>query len=178
MESIRTENDELHDTLAKKQQLNESLRSDLESLQSKFDSLTVTNSKLEEKLTQSISEVNLLRNQIASAPQSDPIFLQGEIVRLTKALESKTKDFEYVSARYQDASVAAADSAAEVIQLKASLENLRRRVEMDVKAVSWEGEKRMLLERIQELEGRCKLLEEREERVQRKRADSRTSAKE
>jgi hypothetical protein len=99
-------------------------------------------------------------------------------LRLTKALDSKTKDFEYVSARYQDASVAAADSAAEVVQLKNELEKLRRRVEMDVKAVSWEGEKKMLLERIQELEVRCKLLEVRDERVQLKQADSRTSAKE
>lgn len=177
MESIQTENDELHDTLAKKQRLNESLRSDLESLQSKFDALTVTKAKLDEKLQQSITEVNLLRNQFTSAPQSDPVFLHGEIMRLTKALESKTKDFEYVSARYQDASVAAADSAAEVLQLKAELEKLKRRVEMDVKAVSWEGEKKMLLERIQELEGRCKLLEDRDEKVQRKHADGRTSTR-
>jgi predicted nucleic acid-binding Zn-ribbon protein len=171
MVALQKENDELHETLAKKQQQNESLRSDLESLQSKFDALTVTKASFEQRLDQSVAETTFIRNHMASAPQNDPVFLQSEILRLTKALETKTKDFEYVSARYQDASAAAVDSATEVTQLKAELEKLKRRVETDVKAVSWEGEKKVLLEKINDLEGRCKLLEQREEKVQLKQAD-------
>lgn len=61
--------------------------------------------------------------------------------------------------------MSAAESAAEVAELKVEVEKLRRQVEGDVKAVSWEGEKRVLVERVRELEGRCRLLEETGRRV-------------
>jgi len=163
---LQQENDELRETLAKKQELNESLRSDLAILQTKFDTLTIQKADLEARVEQTVTENTALRQQIASAPQSDPVFLTGEINRLTKALENKTKDFDYLAARYQDASASASESVAEVAQLKEETEGLRRRLEMDVKAVTWEGERKALRERIQELEDRCKLLEDNLQRAQ------------
>jgi len=74
-------------------------------------------------------------------------------------LENKTKDFDYLASRYQDASAAASDSVVEITQLKAEVERLTRRLEMDIKAVTWEGERKMLRERVQELEERCRMLE-------------------
>jgi len=162
---LQQENDELRETLAKKQQLNESLRSDLATLQTKFDTLTLQKADLEARLEQTVAENTNLRQTIASAPQSDPVFLQGEVTRLTKALENKNKDFTYLASRYQDASAAASESAAEIAQLKEEMEHLRRRLEMDVKAVTWEAERKTLIEKIKELEGRCKLLEDRDRRA-------------
>jgi len=156
---LEQENDELREALAKKQQLNESLRSDLASLQVKFDTLSLQRVDLEARLEQTVAENSLLKQQIASAPQSDPVSLQGEVSRLAKALENKTKDFDYLASRYQDASAAASDSVVEINQLKAEVERLTRRLEMDIKAVTWEGERKMLRERVQELEERCRMLE-------------------
>jgi prophage DNA circulation protein len=161
--------------LAKKTELNESLRTDLHTLQLKFDALTIEKTNLETRLEEAVQETTTIRNQIAAAPASGPVFLQGEVSRLTKALESKTGDFNYLTARYQDASLAAAESAAEVVELKREVENLKRRVETDVKAVSWEGERKALMDKIQALEERCKLLEDREQRVQKKQGEGGTS---
>jgi chromosome segregation ATPase len=168
MLSIQHENDELHETLSRKQLQNEALRSDLESLQSKFDVLTIAKANLETRLEQSIQETATIRNQIANAPTTDPQYLQNEIMRLTKALESKTTDFDYVTARYQEASAAASESVAEVLSLKAEVERLKRHIETDVRAITWEGEKKALTEKVNELEARCKLLEERGLRIGRK----------
>jgi hypothetical protein len=162
---LQRENDDLNDSLSRKQLVNETLRTDLDGLQTRFDRLTVVNRDLEHKLEVAIQETAQVKQQIAAAPHTDPLWLSGELTRLTKALESKTNDFNFVSARYQDASVSAAESAAEVAELKVEVEKLRRQVEGDVKAVSWEGEKRVLVERIRELEGRCRLLEETGRRV-------------
>src|SRR5271167_1079406 len=166
MLSLQRENDELHETLAQKQLQNESLRSDLHSLQSKFDTLTIQKADLEVRLEQTNQELQLTQALITNAPHSDPKFLHSEVARLTKFLESKTKDFDFVTVRYQESSAAASESAAEVVELKKELETLKIRLEMDVKAVSWEGEKKALMEKVSTLEEKCKLLEERAQRVQ------------
>lgn len=168
MLSIQRENDELHETLAEKQLQNESLRSDFHSLLSKFDTLKIEKADLEVRLEQTNQELQLTRTLMTNAPLSDPRFLQGEVARLTKLLESKVKDFDFVTLRYQESSAAASESAAEVVDLKKELESLKIRLEMDVKAVSWEGEKKVLMEKVSALEEKCKLLEERAERVQEK----------
>jgi chromosome segregation ATPase len=168
MNSLQSENDELRETLARKTQLNESLRSDLHTLQSKFDNLTIAKTNLEARLEQSVQETTTIRDQISAAPQSDPVALQGEIMRLSKALESKTKDFEYLAAKYQDASAAAAELAAKELELKNEVEELKRRIEVDVRTIGWESEKKAMLQKLKELEERCKLLEERERRAQQK----------
>jgi predicted nucleic acid-binding Zn-ribbon protein len=159
---LQQENDELRETLAKKQQLNETLRADLAALQTKFDTLNIQKTDLEARLEQTVADNTALRQQISSAPHSDPVFLQGEINRLVKALENKTKDFDYLTSRYQDASSTASESVLEVSQLKEEVEKLKRRLEIDIKAVTWASEKKVLMEKIQELEARCSLLEERE----------------
>lgn len=168
MNSLQLENDELRETLARKTQLNESLRSDLQSLQSKFDSLNIAKKDIEARLEQSVQETMTIRGQIAAAPESDPVALQGEIIRLSKSLESKAKDFDYLAAKYQDASAAAAEKAAKEIELKNEVEELKRRLEIDIKTISWESEKEARLQKVKELEERCNLLEERERRAQRK----------
>jgi predicted nucleic acid-binding Zn-ribbon protein len=165
---IQRENDELHETLGRKQQVNETLRSDFETLQKQFDTLTIQKTELQTRLQQSLDEIQSIKEQLSQAAHTDPQFLQGEIIRLTKALESKTRDFDFVAARYQEAGAAANESSNAVIELKAEVEKLTTRLEMDVKAVTWEGQKKVLLDRIKELEGKCKLLEEREQRIQRK----------
>ena len=152
--------------LAQKQLANESLRSDLNALQSKFDSLTIAKTDVDARLEHAVQETTTIRNQLSTAPPSDPLYLQGEIIRLSKALESKTKDFDYLAARYQEASAAASESAAEVLALKGEVEKLKRQLEVDVKQISWEGERKVLIARVEELEGRCKLLEERGKRMQ------------
>jgi len=96
---------------------------------------------------------------MGSAPQTDPLFLQSEINRLTKALGSKTNDFDYLTSRYQEASAVASESSLEVVQLKAELDKLRRQMESNIKMVTWTHEKKMLSDKIKELEDRCKLLE-------------------
>jgi hypothetical protein len=166
MLSLQRENDELHETLALKQLQNESLRTDFHSLLSKFDTLTIEKASLEGRLEQTNQEFQLTRALMTNAPLSDPKFLEGEILRLTKLLESKTKDFDFVTLRYQESSAAASESAAEVVELKKELESLKIKLEMDVKAVSWEGEKKALMEKVSGLEEKCKLLEERAQRVQ------------
>jgi chromosome segregation ATPase len=176
MNSLQHENDELRETLARKTQLNESLRSDLHSLQSKFDSLTIAKADIQARLEQSIQETATIREQIAAAPESGPVALQGEIIRLSKAIESKTKDFDYLAAKYQDASAAAAEKAANEFELKKEVEELKRRLEVDVKTISWESEKKAMLQKVKELEERCKLLEERERRAQRKGDQGKSSA--
>jgi predicted nucleic acid-binding Zn-ribbon protein len=168
MLSLQHENDELHETLARKTQNLETLRSELHSLQSKFDTLTIAKEDVDARLERSTQETLTLRNQMANAPQTDPLFLQHEILRLTKSLESKTKDFDYLAERYQESSAAASESAGQVGELKKEVEALKRRVEMDVRAVSWEGEKKVLLEKVKVLEDQYKLLEEREQRIKRK----------
>jgi chromosome segregation ATPase len=166
MLSLQRENDELHETLAQKQLQNESLRTDLHSLQSKFDTLTIEKAGLEGRLEQTNQELQLTRALMTNAPLSDPMFLEGEVARLTKLLESKAKDFDFVTLRYQESSAAASESATEVVELKKELESLKIKLEMDVKAVSWEGEKKVLMEKVSGLEEKCKLLEERAQRVQ------------
>ena len=168
MAMLQRQNDELHETLGRKQQLNESLRTDLETLQKSFDTLTLQKGELQTRLQQSLDENQSIKDQLAQAEHSNPMFLQGEIMRLTKALESKVRDFDYLAARYQDASGAANESSNAVKELKAEVERLTIRLETDVKAITWAGEKKILVEKIKELEEKCKLLEEREQRIQRK----------
>ena len=165
---LQRENDELHETLGRKQQVNESLRSDLETLQKQFDTLTIQKTELQTKLQQSLDENQSIKEQISEAVNTDPIVLADKIMKLTRALESKTKDFDFLAARYQDASGAANEARNEVAELKAQVEKLERRVNTDVREVALEGEKKVLLERIKELEGRCILLETREQKLQRK----------
>jgi hypothetical protein len=167
MAMLQRENDQLHETLGGKQEINESLRSDLETLQKQFDVLSIQKTDLQTRLQQSLDENQSIKDQISQATNSDPVFFAGEISRLTKALESKTKDFDFLAGRYQDASVAANEATNEVTELKAQVEKLRTRLDTHVQEVTWEGEKKVLLERIQELEGKCKLLEARERKLQR-----------
>ena len=122
---LQRENDELHETLARKTQAIETLRSELHSLKSTFDTLTIAKADVDARLEQSVQETMTLRHQMANAPQTDPLFLQHEILRLTKSLESKTKDFDYLAARYQESSAAASESAAEVMELKKEVEELK-----------------------------------------------------
>src|SRR5579862_9509695 len=117
MLSIQRENDELHETLARKTQTIETLRAELNSLQSKFGSLTIAKADVDARLEQSVQDTLTLRHHMANAPKVDPLFLQHEILRLTKSLESKTKDFDYLTGRYQESSAAASESAAEVREL-------------------------------------------------------------
>ena len=168
MVMLQRENDELHETLARKQQANETLRSDFETLHKQFDTLTIQKTEVQTRLQQSLDENQSIREQLAQAEHTDPKFLQGEIIRLTKALESKTRDFDFLAARYQDASGAANEATSTVTELKAQVEKLTARLEVDVKAVTWDGERKALLDKIKELEGKCKLLEEREQRIERR----------
>jgi len=165
MDFLQRENDELHERLAQKQLQNETLRTDLRTLQHKFDTLSLERAGIETRIQETLNENQFLRSKMASAPETDPLHMQSEILRLTKALESKTKDFEFVAARYQEAGAAASENAQEANRLKAEVENLTRRLEVDVKKITWEGERRVLLEKIRELEAKCKLLEETVERT-------------
>ena len=164
MTSLQRENDELHETLARRTLLNESLRTDLQSLRSTFDSLTIQRNDLATRLDGTQQELLTLRTQIANAPTTNPLHLQSEINRLTKALESKTRDFDYTSAQYQDASAKAAESGREVLELRQEVERLRRRLETDVKEITWEAERKVMEERCRVLEEKCKVLEERDRR--------------
>ena len=168
MLSLQDENDELRETLAQKTLLNENLRSDLHTLQSKFDTLTIAKQNLEERLEEVNEEVQNLRNQPGAAQQPSPGSLEEEVKRLKRSLDSKTRDFDYLTAVYQDASATASESAMEVVQLKKEVEELKRRIEIDVRAVTWEGEKKALMEKVKSLESKCKLLAETIERLQRK----------
>jgi chromosome segregation ATPase len=168
MASVQRENDELHETLARKTLLNESLRTDLSTLQSKFDVLSIQKTDLQTRLDLTHQDLLSLRAQIATAPTTDPLHMQAELTRLTKALDSKTRDFDYTSAQYQDASVKAAESGREVVGLRNEVEVLRRRVEGgDIRGRAWEREKRVLGEKCRVLEGKCRLLEEVEKRRER-----------
>ena len=164
MAGLQRENDELHETLARKTLLNESLRTDLHSLQSRFDTLTIQKNDLSTLLEHNQQEVMTLRAVMANAPTADPLYLQSELNRLTRALESKTRDFDYTSSQYQDASAKAAESGREVLQLRQELEKLRRQVGTDVKEVTWEAERKVLEEKCRALEEKCRVLEERERR--------------
>jgi len=164
LESLQRENDELRTTLGQKETLAETLRTDLASLSTKFQHLEIQNHDLEDRLQKTLTEHTAFRDQLSALPNEPPA-LQAEILKLQKALENKTRDFDYVTARYQEASAAAASGAMEVAALKAEVEGLRRRVEGDVKRASWEGERAQLIARVGELEERCRLLEEREKRL-------------
>src|SRR5271168_3248123 len=164
MTGLQRENDELHETLARKTLLNESVRTDLQSLQSRFDTLTIQKNDMSTLLDHNQQELLTLRSVMANAPTSDLIHLVFEINRLTKALESKTRDFDYTSAQYQDVSVKAAESGREVLELRQEVEKLRRRVGTGVKEVTWEAERKVLEEKCRALEEKCRVLEERERR--------------
>src|SRR5437762_4959871 len=107
MVSLQRENDELHESLARTAKTIETLRNEVETLQFRLDALTIAKEDLQSRLEQSLQETTTLRNQISTAVQSDPLFAQYETIRLARSLESKTKDFEFLAARYQDASAAA-----------------------------------------------------------------------
>jgi len=172
MTGLQRENDELHETLARKTLLNEALRADLQSLQSRFDTLTIQKTDLSTLLDHNQQELLTLRTVLANAPTTDPLYLQSELNRLTKALESKTRDFDYTSAQYQDASAKAAESGREVLVLRQELEKLRRQVGADLKEITWEAERKALEEKCRALVEKCKVLEERERR--REERESRT----
>jgi len=125
-------------------------------LQTKFDSLTIEKAEIQARLDRVVEENTTIRNLIADKPHSDPVFLQSEVIRLSKALDSKTSDFNYLAERYQEASSSAARSAGEVKDLQMQVESLTRRMETDVKAVTWEGEKRALKEKLKALQERCR----------------------
>src|SRR5579859_1108328 len=110
---LHAENNNFNKTLGRKQQINESLRSDLETLQKQFDTLTIQKTELETKLQQSLDENQSMKEQISGAANTDPIVLADKIMKLTRALESKTKDFDFLAARYQDASGAANEATNE-----------------------------------------------------------------
>ena len=99
------------------------------------------------------------------------VFLQGEVSRLKKSLESKIDEFNYLAAQYQEASAAAASASLEVKELQIEVASLRRKLEIDVKAITWESEKKGLLDKIKSLEAKCNLLEERERRVLKKQGN-------
>jgi capsule polysaccharide export protein KpsE/RkpR len=171
MDTLQRENDELRMTLARKQLQSETLRTDLSTLESKFRALEIQKREVEERLEQTQSEYQSFRNQVSALPPTDPSALQAQIVKLQKSLESKTRDFDYLAAQYQETGAAAAERAGEVGVLTKELEGLRRRVEGDVRKVTWEGERQALIERVAELEERCRLLEERDRRIGNKEGD-------
>jgi chromosome segregation ATPase len=133
--------------------------------------LSVEKSNLQERYENLLVELEQLRGIVSNSPQTGIVALQAEVSKLKKSLESKTRDFDYLSARYQDASAAAVSATSEVKTLNEEVEGLKRRLETDVKAITWESEKKGLLEKIKALEGRCKLLEEQERRFMRKQND-------
>ena len=166
VEALQRENDELRATLADKQLATETLRTDLVSLTTKLDTLQLQNTDLESRLEKSHNELTNYRAQIVALAEDDPHSLGAQILKLKAALESKGRDFDYLAGQYQQASASAAEAQGEIAQLKEEVGKLTRRVEGGVKEVSWEGERAGLVARIGELERRCRMLEERERRIE------------
>ena len=110
----------------------------LHSLEDRLQGLTTKHTALLETDSELKAQNQSLQAQLTSHP--DPAvaaaavdiqrkeFLEAEVARLTKSLESKSTDFEFTRQQYQVASNAAAASVGELNELRSQNEELRKKV--------------------------------------------------